>query len=39
MKYSVKDFLNKCDPYKTVDLLRFTKEILNGKRPFVMHFR
>ena len=39
MKYSVKAFLSKCDLYKTADLLRLTKEILNGELPFVVQFR
>ena len=33
IKFSVKDFFNKCDQIlkKTVDLVTFTEEILNGK--------
>ena len=34
MKFSVKDFFNKCDQIRSVDLVIFTEEIFNGKLHF-----
>ena len=33
MKFSIKDFFSKCEQFP-VDLVTFTKEILNGKLHF-----
>ena len=36
MKFSIKDFLSKCDQIRRkLDLVTFTKEILNGKLHFL----
>ena len=37
MKFSIKDFFSKCDQIRmeTVDLVKFTEEILNGKLRFL----
>ena len=35
-KFSIKDFFSKCDQIRrNADLVAFTKEILNGKLPFL----
>ena len=37
MKFSIKDFFSKCDqanPKETVDLIKFTEEVRNGKLQF-----
>ena len=38
VKFSIKDFLGKCDQIckETVDLVTFTKKILNGKPHFIV---
>ena len=38
MKFSIKDFFSKCDqpnPKETVDLIKFTEEVRNGKLQFL----
>ena len=35
MKFSIKDFLSKCDQIRTADLVTLAEEILNGKLNFM----
>ena len=35
MKFSIKDFFSKCDPFFFSDFFTFTEEILNGKLHFL----
>ena len=35
MKFSIKDFFSKCDPFFFSDFVTFTEEILNGKLHFL----
>ena len=35
VKFSIKDFFNKCDQIRSADLVTFTEEILNAKHHFL----